>query len=184
MGRTDTTTRRTLLGAAVAGAALAGCGDDSGGAPRRPNNASDAATLNSLLAFEHAVVAAYDVSEPLLRGRALRNVRAIADQEREHVRLLTGLVRDLGATPAGPRLPDEYRRSFPRMRDEHDALFFASDLEERGVRKYLESLAKLSDPRLRRTAGALGVDEGEHLAVVHLLRGEPAAPEPFVTGTS
>jgi rubrerythrin len=70
------------------------------------------------------------------------------------------------------------------MSDESDVLRFAADLEERGVRKYLEALAKLSDPELRRTAGALGVDEAEHLAAVHLLQGEPPAPEPFVTGTT
>jgi rubrerythrin len=185
MGRTDTTTRRALIGAAVlGGAALAGCGGDSEPPHRGTSREANAATLNSALAFEHALVAAYDAGVELLHGKTLRGVRAIREQEREHVRLLSGLVRDLGAVPAPPRMPDEYRRSFPRMRDSSDVLRFASDLEERGVRKYLEALAKLSDPELRRTAGALGVDEAEHLAAVDLLQGKPAAPEPFVTGTS
>jgi len=168
----------------VAGAALAGCGDDSGGGTGLRSPRADIARIKFLLAYEHALVAAYAVGEELVRGRTLRGLRAIAAHERQHVRLLTELVRDLGATPAGPRHRDEYRRSFPRMRDRSDFLTFAADLEEHAVRQYLESLARLSDRRLRRTAAALGVEEAQHLGSVHLLSGEPAATEPFVTGTS
>ena len=133
--------------------------------------------------LEHTAVAAYDAAARLSRGEALRYARRIGRQEREHVRLLERLIRARGGASARSRTPDEYARSFPRLAGQADALRFAADLEERLVRAYLQALPKLSDPELRRTAAEIGAAEGGHLAVVHVLRGEPAAPQPFVTGT-
>lgn len=99
------------------------------------------------------------------------------------MRRLDELIRGLGGTTARSRTPDEYARSFPVLHDGADALRFAHDLEERLVRAYLQALPKLPDAELRRAAAEIGADEGAHLAVINVLRGIPAAPQPFVTGT-
>lgn len=99
------------------------------------------------------------------------------------MRRLEELIRGLGGLAARSRSPDEYARSFPRLRTGGDALRFARDLEERLVRAYLQALPALSEGELRRVAAEIAADEGAHLAVVNVLRGGPAAPQPFVTGT-
>jgi rubrerythrin len=161
---------------------LASCGasDQPPATGARPG--SGAGLLNSILALEHAVVAAYGMGAELLRGQALRYARQIEEQERGHVRRLEELIRGLGGTTARSRTPDEYARSFPRLRDSGDVLRFAKDLEERLVRAYLQALPKLPDAELRRAAAEIAAAEGAHLAVIHVLRGGPAAPQPFVTG--
>ncbi len=73
---------------------------------------------------------------------------------------------------------------FPRMSDSAEALHFARDLEARLVRAYLDALRSLPDAEQRRTAAEIAAEEAEDLAVVHVLAGTAAAPEPFVTGTS
>ena len=175
-------TRRGALGAGTA-AVLSSCGsrDPAPGSGRRAG--AGAGLLNSILVLEHAAVAAYAAGTPFLRGDARRYARQIADQEREHVRRLEELIHGLGGTAARSRTRDEYARSFPLLHDGGDALRFAHDLEERLVREYLQALPKLPDDELRRAAAEIGADEGEHLAVINVLRGGPAAPQPFVTGT-
>ena len=174
-------TRRTALGGS-AGLLLAACASEDEPPPgARPGEGTG--LLNSLLVLEHTAVAAYDLAAGLVRGEALRYARRIAGQERAHVRRLEELIRARGDTSARSRTPDEYARSFPRLAAPGDALRFAADLEERLVRAYLQALPKLPDPELRRALAEIGADEGAHLAVVHVLRGEPAAPEAFVTGT-
>jgi rubrerythrin len=175
-------TRREALGGAAAALVLASCGGGdpppAGGAPP----GSGAALLGSLLALEHAVVAAYGACEEVLRSDALREARAIREQERAHVVRLQGLIRDLGGDPPAGRSEEEYARTFPRLRTSEDALRFADDLEQRQVRAYLEGLAELPDLGLRRAAAEIGADEGTQLATVRTLQGLPAAEGPFVTG--
>jgi hypothetical protein len=175
-------TRREALGGAAAALVLASCGGGDPPPSTGPRPGSGAALLGSLLALEHAVVAAYAACEEVLHGQALRNARAIADQEREHVTRLQGLIRDLGGDPPAGRSADEYARTFPRLRDGRDALRFAEDLEQRQVRAYLEALTELPDLDLRSAAAAIGADEGTHLAAVRVLQGLPAAQAAFVTG--
>lgn len=175
-------TRREAFGGAAAALVLASCG---GGDPPPPTGArpgSGAALFGSLLALEHAVVAAYAACEEVLRGETLRQARAVAAQERDHVIRLGGLIRDLGGDPPPGRSSDEYARTFPRLRNAEDALRFAEDLEQRQVRAYLEGLSELPDLSLRTAAAEIGADEGAHLAAVRVLQGLPAAEGPFVTG--
>jgi rubrerythrin len=175
-------TRREAFGGAAAALVLASCGGGDPPPGGGPKPGSGAALLGSLLALEHAVVAAYVTCEDVLRGDALRNARAIAQQERRHVARLQGLIRDLGGDPPSGRSPEEYARTFPRVRTGRDALRFAEDLEQRQVRAYLEALAELPDLDLRRAAAEIAADEGEHLGTVRVLQGLPAAEGPFVTG--
>jgi hypothetical protein len=174
-------TRRGALGGAAVLLASCSSNDPPPGPGARPG--SGAGLLNSILAFEHAVVAAYGAGTGLLRGEALRYAREIDEEERGHVRRLEELIRGLGSTTARPRTPDEYARSFPRLRSGADALRFAEDLEEELVRRYLHALRELPEAELRRAAAEICANESEHLAVIHVLRGRPAAPRAFVTGT-
>jgi rubrerythrin len=175
-------TRREAFGGAAAALVLASCGGGDPPPNGGPKPGSGAALLGSLLALEHAVVAAYVACEDVLRGGTLRQTRAIAAQERDHVARLEGLIRDLGGDPPPGRSAEEYARTFPRLREPGDALAFAEDLEQRQVRAYLEGLAELPDLELRSAAAAIGADEGGHLAAVRVLQGLPAAQGPFVTG--
>lgn len=175
-------TRREALGGAAAALVLASCGGSDPAPAGRARPGSGAALLGSLLALEHAVVAAYRACEPKLDGDPLREVRAIVDQERGHVTRLQGLIRDLGGDPPHGRSAEEYARTFPLLGSADDALHFADELEQRQVRAYLEALGELPDLSLRGAAAEIAADEGEHLAAVRLMRGLPAAEGPFVTG--
>jgi rubrerythrin len=179
---TSNTTRRAAL-AGTGALALAACGSSDPPPPTGPAPGSGAGLLNSILALEHAVVAAYGAGAELLGGEALRYARAIREQERRHVLRLEELIRGLGGDTARPRTPEEYARSFPDLRSAGNLLHFAKDLEERLIRAYLDALTHLPDPELRRAAAEICADEGQHLAVVHVLRGDFPAPQPYVTGT-
>jgi Ferritin-like domain len=175
-------TRRGALGGAAA-LVLASCGGGDPPPSDRPPAGSGAGLLNSLVALENAAVAAWAAIGEVLRGEGRRYAVAIRERELAHAERLGALVRGLGGTPPEGRTAAEYARMFPRMRGESDALHFATDLEERLVRAYLDALRSLPDSEQRRTAAEIAAQEAEELAVVHVLSGEPPAPQPFVTGT-
>jgi hypothetical protein len=175
-------TRRGALGGAAA-LVLASCGGGDPPPGDRPPAGSGAGLLNSLVALENAAVAAWAAIGDVLRGDGRRYAAAIREREVAHAERLGALVRALGGTPPEGRPADEYARMFPRMRQEYDALRFATDLEERLVRSYLDALHSLPERDQRRAAAEIAAQEAEELAVVHVLAGEPASPRPFVTGT-
>jgi rubrerythrin len=174
-------TRRSAVAAAAV--TLASCGggqDPPAGRGARPG--SGVGLLNSVLALEHAAVAAYAALAELLGPRPRRRAREIAEQERDHVRRLSDLIAGLGGTPVTGRPAADYASAFPRLAGPGDALLLAQDVEQRLVRAHLEALRKLPAGDLRRTVAAIATSEAEHLAVVDGLRGEPE-PRAFVTGT-
>jgi rubrerythrin len=178
----STLTRRGALGGAAA-LALASCGGGDPPPAAGPRAGSGAGLLNSIVALEHAGIAAWAAIAEVLRGDARRYARAIRERELAHAERVANLVREVGGTPPKTRPAEDYARLFPRMNDEADALHFARDLEERLVRAYLEGLRLLPDSEQRRATVEIAADEAEDLAVVHALAGGPAAPQPFVTGT-
>ena len=177
-----TLTRRGALGGAAA-LALASCGGGDPPPSTGPKAGSGAGLLNSIVALEHAAIAAWAAIGEVLRGDARAYARAIRAREVDNAARVAELVRGLGGTPPSARRPEDYAPLFPRMRTPEDALHFARDLEERLVRAYLEALRLLPDPDQRRAAAEIAAAQAEDLAVVHVLAGEPAAPQPFVTGT-
>jgi rubrerythrin len=182
-------TRKQLLGtgaAAGSAALLSACGGES--QPRRSSRsqaeALDLKLVGSALDLEHTVIAAYAAGAALLSGGARRAARAIVEQEREHARRLTGLVRDLGGEPNPPKTAAEYARSFPRLTKRADALRFAIDIENAAVRYYLESLPKLSTTPLRQVAASIATSEAQHAALLRGELGRTQVPDAFVTGRS
>jgi rubrerythrin len=178
----STLTRRGALGGAAA-LALASCGGGDPPPSGQPRAGSGAGLLSSIVALEHAGIAAWAAIAEVLRGDARRYARSIREREIAHAERVADLVRQVGGTPPKTRPADDYARLFPRMQTEADALHFARDLEDRLVRAYLEGLRLLPDSDQRRATVEIAADEAEDLAVVHALAGGPAAPQPFVTGT-
>jgi hypothetical protein len=176
-----TLTRRSALGGAAA-LALASCGGGDPAPKGTPGAGSGAGLLNSIVAFEHAAIAAWATIGEVLRGGGRSYARAIREREIANAERMADLVRELGGTPPSSRAPADYARLFPELRTEADALHFARDLEERLVRAYLEGLRLLPGAQQRRAAAQVAAAQAEDLAVVHVLSGGPAAPEPFVTG--
>jgi hypothetical protein len=177
-----TLTRRGALGGAAA-LALASCGGGDPPPTGGPRAGSGAGLLSSIVALEHAAIAAWATIGEALRGDARRYARIIREREIDNAQRVAELVRKLGGTPPQRRTAEDYARLFPRLGDEADALHFARDLEERLVRAYLEGLRLLPDAEQRGAAAEIAAAQAEDLAVVHVLAGEPAAPQPFVTGT-
>jgi len=176
-----TLTRRGALGGAAA-LALASCGGGDPAPKGTPRAGSGAGLLNSIVAFEHAAIAAWATIGEVLRGEGRSYARAIREREIANAERMADLVRELGGTPPRSRALADYARLFPDLRTEADALHFARDLEERLVRAYLEGLRLLPGAEQRRAAAQVAAAQAEDLAVVHVLSGGPAAPEPFVTG--
>ena len=175
-------TRREALGGAAAALLLASCGGGDpppGGGPRP---GSGAALFGSLLALQHAAVAAYEACEEVLRGEELAVARAIRVQEDAIARRLTVVLTGLGVDPPPGRTREEYARTFPRLQSAADALHFADDLEQRQLRAYLEALTEFPTDGARATAANIGATQAAHLGAVRVLQGLPAAEGPFVTG--
>jgi hypothetical protein len=177
-----TLTRRAALGGAAA-LALASCGGGDPPPAAGPRAGSGAGLLGSIVALEHAAIAAWAAIGEVLTGEGRAYAREIRAREVANAERMSGLVRDLGGTPPKNRPATDYERLFPRLETEGDALHFARDLEERLVRAYLEGLRLLPDAGQRAAAAEIAAAQAEDLAVVHVLAGGPAAPQAFVTGT-
>ena len=182
--------RREILAssAAFAGAALLnGCGGGDSGTPPTETVSDaqmvdDAAVLAFLLDMEESAVVAYDYLSPRLSGHALALARRFGDQEREHAFTLRRAMSDLGK-PAGPAKPAaEYRRAFPQLRSQGDALGFALDLEQTAIGAYGDAFGKLFTDTVRATLATILATEAEQAAVWLGRLGRPPVPDAFVTG--
>ena len=174
-------TRREALGGAAAAVMLASCGGDEP-PPRGTEPGSGAALMTSLLALQRATVAAYGPCEEVLRGDALAQVRDIRGDERRMARSLEIVMTADGIDIPPGRTPEEYARTFPRLRGPEDALRFADHLEQRQVRAYLDAITDFPFEGQRQTAADIAWRQGVHLGMVRMLRGLPVAEGPFVTG--
>jgi Ferritin-like domain len=175
-------TRREALGGAAAAVMLASCGGGDEPPSRGADPGSGAALMTSLLALQRATVAAYGACEEVLRGAALDQVRDIRADERRIARSLEIVMTgDRIEIPPG-RTPEEYARTFPRLRAPEDALRFADHLEQRQVRAYLDAITDFPFEGQRQTAAEIAWRQGVHLGMVRMLRGLPVAEGPFVTG--
>ena len=177
-------TRREALGGAAAALVLGSCGGGDPPPRQRAEPGLGRRAARSLLALEHATVAAYGACEEVLRGDALAQARAIREQERGHARRPRAAdhrARRRAARQAGA--PRSTPRTFPRLREPRPTRS-ASPTTSSSARCAPTSTRSRTcpRPRLRQAAADIGADEAEHLAAVRVLRGLPAAEGPFVTG--
>ena len=133
-----TLTRRGALGGAAA-LALASCGGGDPPPDGRSAGRLGAGLLSSIVALEHAAIAAWAAIGEALRGDARRYARDPRARDRQR-RARGGPGAQAGRHAAEDAPAEDYARLFPRLNDEADALHFARDLEERLVRAYLEGL--------------------------------------------
>jgi rubrerythrin len=179
----DLSRRRFLQtsGAAAAGtsaAALAACGGSSSKKQDKSVIAADVALLNSAIDLENTAIAAYTAGAPLLKGEVLKRGRELLGQEKEHADALSTIVTNLGGHPSRPKA--DY--SFPRMRNQRDALVLADTIEHELIGAYLDALPRLSTPELRAQVVSIAANEAEHVSVLLGALGRPQAPTAFVTG--
>src|SRR5688500_18072158 len=102
-------TRRAALGGAAA-LALASCGGGDPPPGGRPRAGSGAGLLGSIVALEHAGIAAWAAIAEVLRGDARRYADTIREREVVHAARVADLVRQLGGTPPRARSADDYAR--------------------------------------------------------------------------
>ena len=179
--------RRELLMASAALAAgagtagLASCGDDDErtGSTETVSTVeiqTDIATLGTLLDLEDSAVVAY---ETLGIGGDV----PFGAHERAHADRLRRMIGELGGEVPEPKPAAQYRATFPRIRDEHDALLFALDLETTAIGAYADALGKVATGSVQVTLASILATEAEHASVLLGRLDRPRVPDAFVTGS-
>jgi hypothetical protein len=165
---------------------------------RGPAARSDAATLHEVLAIEQIVSFAYEhvLAHIALTPQTASAVGRFAAHERAHVQAVTIALRQRGGSPPSPPADvgaaDDAlaQRSFYQrlgeVRDETLAIDFLFGLEGLAEGAHFTAIAKLQDLVLARTAAQMMAAEGQHAAILGLLKhpGDPAraVPSAFVEG--
>ena len=172
----STLTRRGALGGAAA-LALASCGGGDPAPSGKPRAGSGAGLLNSIVALEHAAIAAWAAIGEVLRGEARRYARAIREREIANAERMADLVRDLGGTPPRSRPPGRVRAPVPRAaRPRRTPSTSRATSRSASCAPTWRACALLPDAEQRRAAAQVAAAQAEDLAVVHVLAGGPAAP--------
>jgi Ferritin-like domain len=162
--------RRTAFvgGAALAGAAVAG-------APRLTNAAQlsqpDLRALNLLLLVEYTEQAFYAeaLRRKKLSGKALEYARAVAEQEKEHLKLIKGVLG--GRAEAKPEF------DFGDKTGSRDAFAAAAgDLEDLAVAAYNGQGTNVTTEILA-AAGKIVSVEARHAAWIRSIVDQPPAPD-------
>ena len=180
--------RRELLMASAALAAgagtagLASCGDDDErtGSTETVSTVeiqTDIATLGTLLDLEDSAVVAYETLH--IRGSGV----PFEAHERAHAARLRRMIGELGGEVPEPKPAAQYRATFPPIRDEHDALLFALDLETTAIGAYADALGKVATGSVQVTLASILATEAEHASVLLGRLDRPRVPDAFVTGS-
>jgi hypothetical protein len=173
---------RAAVFLAVAAALLAGgCGSGGSGAEAENEKASDAETLNALLAQELTAVAAYERGLDLLRGRTFAIGQQLLGQDQAHLDALNKAIRGVGgeaeAEAAGLEEPG------PKTRAE--ALMLAYEEENTALSEALDAPPNLNTAAPRALASALAASHAQHIVLLRQLFGTGLAasvPSPFENG--
>ncbi len=176
--------RRTLLragGAAVAAAAVAGCGQKPlrikirGGAKVSP---ADVAGLNALLEVEQYAVAAYSACIPLLSRSQAKPAKQFLGQELAHSVQLGELIKKAGGKPIKPKA--SYNVGHPR--DPASVFELLAGVERLQLHAYLSTIPGLSGGRLRSAVASIYSNDAQHLAVLRTQLGQPPVPTALAVG--
>ena len=168
----DMTRHAFLISAAMSVGAAAGPGARVAFAQ---TGGGDSDILNFALTLELLESRFYERGLDLvedLRDEERTVLAELRDNESEHVRILSRLIRGLGATPVAEPQFDFGDAFSSRSR----FLEVAQQLEELGVGAYLGAATRIADRGVLAAVGAVAQIEARHAAVVRLLREEPFAP--------
>jgi rubrerythrin len=143
---------------------------------------TDADALHAALAIEQVVVFSYQhvLRTVSLSAGTAQLVSRFAGHERLHAATLTAALRKLGGTPpaapADVKAADEVfaARDFPQplgdVHNEKKAVDFLFGLEGLAEGAYFVAISKLRDAQLLRTAAQIMGNEGQHAALLGLLK--------------
>jgi rubrerythrin len=160
------TTRRRILQRGVAALAATTAPPLIAATSAIARTETDADALRAALAIEQVVVFSY---QHVLRAVSLaagtaQLVSRFAGHEMAHAATLTAALRRLGGTP--PAAPADVKAA-DRMFDAVDFLFGLEGLAEGA---YFVAISKLHDAQLLRTAAQIMGNEGQHAALLGLLK--------------
>ncbi len=184
----DPLSRRKFLaltgGTGASAALLAACGDDdeetTAGAPEPINDDpiadfgdGDLGIVNYALTLEYLEAGFYAAvaKSGLFKGDSLALVKAIGDQEQQHVDALTATAKDLGGKPA-----PEPKATFP-LDSAEEVLALAATVENLGAAAYLGQAAAIQNPDVLAAALSIHANEARHAAVLNTLVGQSPTPD-------
>jgi rubrerythrin len=168
----EASTRRTALAGAGAGVlALAALTPAALGQRER----SDVEIIEELLALEHRLEAGYAAA---LRRNAIAAElgELLRGQEREHIRALEQVLREIGGRSPRATVPPPELGSALRSRDAFAR--FALDLEGQAVSAYVEAAGGIARPGLRRPLGSIMACEAAHEVALRSAAGLPLLAPP------
>ncbi|GGO34231.1 ferritin-like domain-containing protein [Deinococcus humi] len=167
------------LGLAGAGAALVACNPTPTPQPGQMTDAEkrDIGILNYALTLEYLEADFYNqftgngvnaskLSNPQVREYA----KEIAAHENSHVAALKATITELGGTPVAKPTFDFKPLIGGKTVNDEMFLALAATFEPIGVRAYLGQVARLTNPKLVATAGAIHAVEANHVSAVQELR--------------
>jgi hypothetical protein len=182
----DPVSRRRLLAVTGSSTALAaflaacGGGDDTttttGGGGKTGTEQfgkGDVGILNYALTLEYLETAFYeDVARSgLFKGSDLETIRKFGSEEAEHVKALTGFVRQMGGVPAS-----KPKTEFP-LKNAKSVLELAATVENLGAAAYLGQAPNIKGASVLAAALSIHSVEGRHAAALNTLLGKSIVPD-------
>jgi hypothetical protein len=177
-------TRKQLLGAAAAGAAV-GPGLLRPLVAQAQTGDPNITAMENTIRAKQLIVVAYErlaaTASPGIRGL----LATIVDQERQHVAALLVPTEYIGGLPPTPPALQSIEKYVPQLRRRLTgpaALKLAEQLEQFTIRGLLGAQRQLTDAKLIEVTGEVLGCDAQHLAVVRRQLGENPIPRAFETG--